>query len=359
LRNRIGDALVQKGLVSANQLDAALEKQCDVGGPLGASLLELGFVDERDLGQALSEQLGVRYAPVELLRDLKGPVRKALSRPLLWKHRAVPFMLQGRTLHLLVADVQTLSGLSTKTGYRIVPWLAPEVRVHRELQRHFKIPLSPRYAEIIARLETCEARSATSSPPPTWSRPEPDEAIDRQAGDGERAEQADPCSETPTTQGSDSLQEQLARADDADDAVRVVLDHAIEQMGICILFRVEEGEARIWDVRGHSISPDVRASFVVPAFSGCVLELLTVHPAYRGPVPNEKAYRRFFIELDLEVPDEIVLLPIKVAGQLVAILYGDAGESRVISAPFAEQHRLARKLSLALTMILIRHKIKE
>jgi hypothetical protein len=90
-----------------------------------------------------------------------------------------------------------------------------------------------------------------------------------------------------------------------------------------------------------------------------VLELLTVHPAYRGPVPNEKAYRRFFIELDLEVPDEIVLLPIKVAGQLVAILYGDAGESRVISAPFAEQHRLARKLSLALTMILIRHKIKE
>jgi hypothetical protein len=55
----------------------------------------------------------------------------------------------------------------------------------------------------------------------------------------------------------------------------------------------------------------------------------------------------------------MTLVPIKVAGRLVAILYGDGGPSDPIPTPIEEQGRLAKKLGLALTMILIRSKIRE
>ncbi len=297
----------------------ALEKQGDLGGTLGANLLELGFIDEEDLGEALSELRGIRYATRGMLRKLKSPVRNALPRPMLWKHRVVPFRLVGNTLHLLVSDVRNLSGLSRKTGYRIVPWLAPEVRVHQELHRHFKIPLSKRYAEIAEQLEGAEMHAAAAN----------------------------------------SLRERLIRVEEDDEAVSIVLDYAVKQLTTSILFRVNDGEATIWDVRGHRMSPHARDSFTAPSMSGSLLEMLQIHPTFRGPVPNEAPYHRFFSELELETPREIVLLPIKVVGQIVGILYGDAGPTGEIVTPFMEQQQLARKLGLALTLILIRNKIRD
>jgi hypothetical protein len=143
------------------------------------------------------------------------------------------------------------------------------------------------------------------------------------------------------------------------DAASIVLDHAAGQMAHCILFRLKEGEARIWDLRGHAMGPRARTTFAVPAASGNPLELLAVHPSYRGAVPDEPAYRRFFANLGLAVPRDIALVPIEVAGRRVAILYGDAGPSGEIAAPFADQLQLGRKLVLAMTMVLIRNKIRE
>ncbi len=84
-----------------------------------------------------------------------------------------------------------------------------------------------------------------------------------------------------------------------------------------------------------------------------------MHPSYRGAVPEEKAYLEFFDALGLAVPREIALVPIEVAGRRVAILYGDAGALGEIAAPFADQLQLGRKLVLAMTMVLIRNKIRE
>ena len=53
----------------------------------------------------------------------------------------------------------------------------------------------------------------------------------------------------------------------------------------------------------------------------------------------------------------IRLSAVKVVGQLVGILHGDAGPSGEIVTPFMEQQQLARKLGLALT--LIRNKIRD
>ena len=57
---RIGDLLVSEGLITPEQLSAALSKQASSGRRLGRLLVDLGFVSERDVALAIGEQLGIR-----------------------------------------------------------------------------------------------------------------------------------------------------------------------------------------------------------------------------------------------------------------------------------------------------------
>jgi MSHA biogenesis protein MshE len=56
---RIGDLLVQQGVVTEEQVNTALEKQRDTGLPLGESLIELQYLTEDVLVNTLSEQLHI------------------------------------------------------------------------------------------------------------------------------------------------------------------------------------------------------------------------------------------------------------------------------------------------------------
>ncbi len=63
---RIGDLLIEAGLVTASQVEQALKQQEKGGGELlGATLIRLGFVDEKNLATALSKQLKIPFFSME------------------------------------------------------------------------------------------------------------------------------------------------------------------------------------------------------------------------------------------------------------------------------------------------------
>ncbi len=59
MKLKIGDHLVQNGLITEQQLDEALEAQTVFGGRLGTNLVELGFVTTAALAESLARQLGL------------------------------------------------------------------------------------------------------------------------------------------------------------------------------------------------------------------------------------------------------------------------------------------------------------
>jgi hypothetical protein len=59
IRRPLGELLVEKGLVTPNELELALEEQADTDRLLGAILVERGFVSGPALAIALAEQYGV------------------------------------------------------------------------------------------------------------------------------------------------------------------------------------------------------------------------------------------------------------------------------------------------------------
>ena len=151
MSKRLGETLVAAGEITEAQLQRALTAQLVFGGHLGTSLLELGFLDETALGETLSEVFPVPYADFETLSRVPYAVIRSLPSKLVEKHKVVPLRLAGRTLHLAMIDPKNLLALdeiSFVTGYRIVPEVAPEVRILQALEKYYGVPRSQRFVTL-------------------------------------------------------------------------------------------------------------------------------------------------------------------------------------------------------------------
>ncbi len=100
---RIGDLLVQNEVISAQQLDAALEHQKQVGQKLGRVLVEMGFVDEEQFLSFLSQQLQIPF--VDLRRyNFDVALIQRLPETYARRYRAIVLSDQGNQLLVGMAD---------------------------------------------------------------------------------------------------------------------------------------------------------------------------------------------------------------------------------------------------------------
>ncbi len=102
-RKRLGEILVEAGLVDEDQLQQALVHQAAHGGRLGSVLVALGFLSEEQLESNLSQQLGIMVREVESIDPsprVLGMVPEAMMR----KHEAIPLRLEGRDLVVGMVD---------------------------------------------------------------------------------------------------------------------------------------------------------------------------------------------------------------------------------------------------------------
>src|SRR5579863_10043879 len=88
-RGQLGELLIGAQLISNDQLAEALIQQSASGKRIGATLVELGAISERDLAQALSTQLLVPL--VDLSQQTPSPEAvEVLSESVARAHLAVP-----------------------------------------------------------------------------------------------------------------------------------------------------------------------------------------------------------------------------------------------------------------------------
>ena len=91
---RLGDLLVQTGLISEAQLQLALQEQKRTGSKLGRTVIDLGFVAEVKLLTALSEQLKIPFIELKHFKfdqNLVQTLPEAMAR----RFRAIPLSREG------------------------------------------------------------------------------------------------------------------------------------------------------------------------------------------------------------------------------------------------------------------------
>lgn len=109
-RKRLGDLLVEKGLLSPESLNGALERVKQENRRLGAVLLEMGLVTEEILAQLLAEQLQMPYVPLTDFR-LDPSFYKAIPVEFMYRYPFVPYQEENGTLTVILADPTNLSAI--------------------------------------------------------------------------------------------------------------------------------------------------------------------------------------------------------------------------------------------------------
>jgi type IV pilus assembly protein PilB len=125
-RPRIGDILLEHGLVSEGDLSRAVEVQQEKGGRLGQILLDEGIVSPVALLSSLARQFGVELVDLEL-EPVDPEAVSALSPALARRHRALPIRWDGEVLVVAMsnpADLMALDDIRAVIGRPVRPVMA-------------------------------------------------------------------------------------------------------------------------------------------------------------------------------------------------------------------------------------------
>ena len=137
---RIGQILVDLGLVDDTQLATMLEEQSARGGELlGGVGVSLGFYTDEQLGEALAEQWGTTFVTL-YDRAIPSEVIRLISEPMAQLYRVVPLELSGNRLTVASADpqkIQIADELRTLLGYDIHVCVATEAEITKTIEKLF------------------------------------------------------------------------------------------------------------------------------------------------------------------------------------------------------------------------------
>ena len=136
---RLGEILQSRGQVTAEELERALELQKERGDKLGRILVDLGFVAQRDVLNALSEQLQIAIASFNGPPPVT-PETERLPARFLRQARAVPLRIEDSTLVLAMADpldFETIRAAQSATGLKVRAELALDSEIHDALEKHY------------------------------------------------------------------------------------------------------------------------------------------------------------------------------------------------------------------------------
>ncbi|CAN7573472.1 ATPase, T2SS/T4P/T4SS family [Paenibacillus sp. LjRoot153] len=159
-RKRIGDLLVESGLISEEQLKNALREQKELNMRLGDVLITRNYITEQQLIEVLEFQLGIPH--IQLYRQkIETKIINIIPQRLAEQHQVLPIRTEGNKLILAMADPLdyfAIDELRMTTGFRIEPTIASKDELQRAIKRYYGLQES--VEQIMQNLNMREAEEA-------------------------------------------------------------------------------------------------------------------------------------------------------------------------------------------------------
>lgn len=123
VNKKLGELLVEQGIIKQHQLDKALIVQNEKGGLIGEILVELGFAGEEDIARALTAQYGFPYLPLGNY-EIEPEVINIIPDRVCRQYLLIPVDKTGSNLTIAMSnplneqaieDVELLSGCNVQT----------------------------------------------------------------------------------------------------------------------------------------------------------------------------------------------------------------------------------------------------
>ncbi len=130
MKDRIGEMLLRAGIIDEDKLEKAVDYQRSQGGKVSSALIKLDFLDEDDLLEFLSRQLGLPTVSLDEI-DVDPDSVKLLQPSIAQKYMAIPYGQVNGTLHVAMADPTDLNAID---DIKFMTDLAVEVSIATESQ---------------------------------------------------------------------------------------------------------------------------------------------------------------------------------------------------------------------------------
>ena len=142
---RLGEILVQEGLIDAPDLEVALAERERFGNRLARTLVSLGLVEEPELVRVLSRRLGVPAARLEGKR-IDPEVLALVPRELAERHGCLPLFTKREggveVLYLGMeepGDLEAIDEVSFRAGLKVRPVTLPPSQLWASLERSYEV----------------------------------------------------------------------------------------------------------------------------------------------------------------------------------------------------------------------------
>jgi type IV pilus assembly protein PilB len=140
-KKRIGELLVESGIISPEQLKIALDKQKTTGQRIGQVLISLGMISEEKLIQITAQKLDIPHVSLEDMvidREIAAIIPAEMAK----KHLLIPIFKLGNVLTVAIydpLDFIALDEVSYYTKMVIKRVVASKSDIEAAIERHYSI----------------------------------------------------------------------------------------------------------------------------------------------------------------------------------------------------------------------------
>lgn len=141
LRKRLGDLLIEVGLITQEQLDKALSAQQRMGKRLGKVLVELGYISEQSMIEVLEFQLGIPHVDLSMI-VIDPEVAALIPEAVAKRYQIIPIRREQDKVVLAMADptnIFAIDDAQLATGLLVEVVIATESDIERAINRVYGV----------------------------------------------------------------------------------------------------------------------------------------------------------------------------------------------------------------------------
>ncbi len=138
-RRKLGELLIESGLLTVDKLKDALETQKKTGKRLGEALIDMKIISEEEMAFALAMQLKIPFIDLSDF-PVKNDVIDSIPEEVCQKFVCVPVAVKNNILDVAMSDpldLNIMKDLQFITGYNIQPSISTRSQIIEKLQRHY------------------------------------------------------------------------------------------------------------------------------------------------------------------------------------------------------------------------------
>lgn len=136
---RLGDLLIDAGLIKQEELEKALGIQKFTGKKLGELLIDEGFVKESQIIEVLEFQLGIPHLDLEKY-FINPEMPRLISEKLARRHVLIPVIKERGNLIVAMADplnIFAIDDIKIATGMEVIPAISTKENIENAINRYY------------------------------------------------------------------------------------------------------------------------------------------------------------------------------------------------------------------------------